>query len=86
MRFLVAGVAAALLSVTVLARELALQVQILAPRVVAWAQQEEANAMARGNPQYWDVTYNFRGQERYAQLTHPPGQTIPVNEAGEPRG
>ncbi len=41
---------------------------------------------ARGNPQYWDVTYNFRGQERYAQLTHPPGQTIPVNEAGEPRG
>jgi hypothetical protein len=32
------------------------------------------------------VTYNFRGQQRYAQLTHPPGPTIPVNEAGEPRG
>lgn len=41
---------------------------------------------ARGNPQYWDVTYNFRGQQRYAQLTHPPGPTIPVNDAGEPRG
>jgi uncharacterized protein YcfJ len=40
----------------------------------------------RGSPQYWDVTYNFRGQQRYAQLTHPPGPTIPVNEAGEPRG
>jgi uncharacterized protein YcfJ len=41
---------------------------------------------ARGAPQYWDVTYNFRGQQRYAQLTHPPGPTIPVNEVGEPRG
>jgi uncharacterized protein YcfJ len=40
----------------------------------------------RGTPQYWDVTYNYRGQQRYAQLTHPPGPTIPVNEAGEPRG
>jgi len=40
----------------------------------------------RGHPQYWDVTYNFRGQERYAQLTTPPGPTIRVNEVGEPRG
>jgi len=40
----------------------------------------------RGHPQYWDVTYNFRGQERYAQLTQPPGPTITVNEVGEPRG
>ena len=40
----------------------------------------------RGTPQYWDVTYNFRGQERYAQFTQAPGQTITVNEAGEPRG
>jgi len=40
----------------------------------------------RGHPQYWDVTYNFRGQQRYAQLTQPPGATITVNEVGEPRG
>jgi uncharacterized protein YcfJ len=40
----------------------------------------------QGHPQYWDVTYNFRGSERYAQLTSPPGQTITVNETGEPRG
>lgn len=41
---------------------------------------------ARGAPAYWDVTYNFRGSERYAQLTNPPGRTITVNENGEPRG
>ena len=41
---------------------------------------------ARGHPSYWDVTYNFRGQERYAQFTQPPGNTITVNENGEPRG
>jgi hypothetical protein len=41
---------------------------------------------ARGRPEYWDVTYNFRGQERYAQLASPPGRTITVNENGEPRG
>ena len=40
----------------------------------------------RGTPQYWDVTYNFRGQQRYAQLMRPPGPTIAVDEAGEPRG
>jgi hypothetical protein len=41
---------------------------------------------ARGAPAYWDVTYRFRGQERYAQMTRPPGQTITVSENGEPRG
>ena len=41
---------------------------------------------ARGPVQYYDVTYNFRGQQRYAQLTNPPGSTITVNENGEPRG
>ena len=35
--------------------------------------------------QYWDVTYNFRGQEHRTQLTAAPGPTLTVNEQGEPR-
>jgi hypothetical protein len=36
-------------------------------------------------PGYWDVTYFFRGLEHRVQLNAPPGSTIAVNEAGEPR-
>ena len=36
-------------------------------------------------PDFWDVTYNFRGQEYRMQMTTPPGQTVTVNERGEPR-
>jgi len=36
-------------------------------------------------PDYWDVTYSFRGQEHRLQMTTPPGQTVLVNESGEPR-
>lgn len=36
-------------------------------------------------PTYYDVTYNFRGQEGRVQMTNPPGSTITVNERGEPR-
>jgi uncharacterized protein YcfJ len=36
-------------------------------------------------PDYWDVTYNFRGQEHHVQLASPPGSTITVNRDGEPR-
>jgi uncharacterized protein YcfJ len=39
----------------------------------------------RAQPQYWDVSYNFRGQEHRTQMTAPPGATITVNEQGEPR-
>jgi len=35
-------------------------------------------------PDYWDVTYIFRGQQHRAQLTYPPGETLPVNRDGEP--
>jgi len=38
-----------------------------------------------GRPEYWDVTYVFRGQEHRVQMTTPPGRTIPVNGRGEPR-
>ena len=34
---------------------------------------------------YWDVTYNFRGQEHRVQMTTQPGATVKVNEQGEPR-
>jgi uncharacterized protein YcfJ len=37
------------------------------------------------DPTYWDVTYNFRGQEHRMQMTSPPGPTVTVNEQGEPR-
>jgi hypothetical protein len=38
-----------------------------------------------GGPAYWDVTYNFRGQEHRVQMSAPPGTTVTVNELGEPR-
>lgn len=36
-------------------------------------------------PQYWDVTYEFRGETHRVQMATPPGRTITVNERGEPR-
>jgi uncharacterized protein YcfJ len=44
------------------------------------------NVSQNMRPDYWDVTYEFRGQEHRAQLGSPPGRTITVNEYGEPRG
>ncbi len=38
-----------------------------------------------GPPQYWDVTYEFRGIMHRVQMTDPPGPTITVNSEGEPR-
>ncbi|MFT3906208.1 MAG: beta/gamma crystallin-related protein [Steroidobacteraceae bacterium] len=38
-----------------------------------------------GPPDYWDVTYNFRGRDHYVQMSSPPGSTIWVNGDGEPR-
>jgi len=38
-----------------------------------------------GTPAYYEVTYNFRGQEHRVQMTTPPGRTIVVNANGEPR-
>ena len=40
---------------------------------------------SRSTPDYWDVTYNFRGVEHSVQMTEPPGRTITVNGDGEPR-
>jgi uncharacterized protein YcfJ len=38
-----------------------------------------------GTPAYWQVTYNFRGQDHQMQMTQAPGATIAVNRNGEPR-
>jgi uncharacterized protein YcfJ len=38
-----------------------------------------------GKPAYWDVRYEFDGEEHSAQMSAPPGRTILVNEYGEPR-
>lgn len=38
-----------------------------------------------GPPQYYDVTYVFRGAEHRVQMATPPGRTITVNGNGEPR-
>ncbi len=43
------------------------------------------NVPSQARPQYWDVSYNFRGQEHRIQMTAPPGSTVTVNEQGEPR-
>jgi uncharacterized protein YcfJ len=40
---------------------------------------------AQATPAFWDVTYEFRGQQHRAQMAHAPGRTIVVNRNGEPR-
>lgn len=42
-------------------------------------------AAQSGPPDYWDVTYRYRGVEHHVQMTQPPGDTILVNRDGEPR-
>jgi uncharacterized protein YcfJ len=36
-------------------------------------------------PDYWDVTYDYRGVVHHVQMSSPPGNTIWVNRNGEPR-
>lgn len=36
-------------------------------------------------PDFWEVTYRYRGREHSVQLSTPPGRTIAVNRHGEPR-
>lgn len=47
--------------------------------------QHCTNVPSQARPDYWDVTYDFRGQEHRVQMTSPPGRTVTVNEQGEPR-
>lgn len=43
------------------------------------------NAPSSGRPDYWDVSYVFRGKEHRVQMQNPPGSRITVNAQGEPR-
>ncbi len=43
------------------------------------------NVPGQAQADYWDVTYNFRGQEHRVQMTTPPGTTVRVNDRGDPR-
>jgi len=53
--------------------------------VVSQDVQRCASVPSNAPPDYWDVTYTFRGQVHHVQTSAPPGPTIPVNENGEPR-
>ncbi len=46
---------------------------------------QRCSTVPSASPAYWDVTYNFRGQDYRVQMTNPPGSTITVNGLGEPR-
>lgn len=43
------------------------------------------NVSSQFRPDYWDVTYDFRGQQHRMQMTTAPGTTVTVNDQGEPR-
>lgn len=48
--------------------------------------QRCSSVPSQAYPDYWDVTYTFRGIEHSVQMTAPPGPTVTVNRRGEPRG
>ena len=55
------------------------------PGVATRDVQRCATAPSNERPEYWDVTYRFRGIEHHMQTTSPPGETVTVNRDGEPR-
>ena len=55
------------------------------PRVYTQDVRRCSAVPGSGRPDYWDVTYVFRGQTHRAQLGFAPGATITVNGRGEPR-
>ncbi len=56
------------------------------PQMVTRDVQRCRTIPSQAQPDYWDVTYTFRGVEHRVQLTAPPGRTVTVNRQGEPRG
>lgn len=40
---------------------------------------------ASTKPVFWDVRYRFRGRDHQVQMTYEPGDTVTVNNKGEPR-
>ncbi|WP_171165091.1 beta/gamma crystallin-related protein [Usitatibacter palustris] len=47
--------------------------------------QRCATDTSQSRPDYWDVTYDFKGQQHRMQMAGPPGNTVTVNGKGEPR-
>jgi uncharacterized protein YcfJ len=54
-------------------------------RVLSRDVQRCVNVRGSERPEYWDVTYVFRGQEHRIQTMEPPGATVTVNQYGQPR-
>ena len=46
---------------------------------------QRCESVPNQRPDYYDVTYNFRGQDYRVQMTSPPGPSVTVNQRGEPR-
>lgn len=46
---------------------------------------QRCDNVSNAQPDYWDVTYNWRGVEHRLQMTSAPGPTLTVNGNGEPR-
>jgi uncharacterized protein YcfJ len=46
---------------------------------------QRCETVQNGEPEYWDVRYNYRNVEHRVQMSAPPGRTIYVNRNGEPR-
>jgi uncharacterized protein YcfJ len=53
--------------------------------VVTTQNVQRCTTVSSQSPDFWDVTYSFRGLEHHVQMTSPPGATIVVNALGEPR-
>ena len=54
-------------------------------RQVATRDVRRCSSTPDQTPDYWDVTYTFRGREHHMQMASPPGNTVSVNAKGEPR-
>jgi uncharacterized protein YcfJ len=54
-------------------------------QVVTQDVQRCTNLPSQASPDYWDVTYSFRGIEHRMQMTSLPGASVTVNGQGEPR-
>jgi uncharacterized protein YcfJ len=47
--------------------------------------QRCASAPSQARPEFWDVSYEFRGRQHQVQMASQPGPYINVNGQGEPR-
>jgi uncharacterized protein YcfJ len=56
-----------------------------APATVAQDVRRCDGNPAQATPAYWEITYEFRGQQHRAQMATAPGRTLIVNRNGEPR-